>query len=404
MAKADVTWSVLEGSAGGTVTQDGLYTAPFEEGEYHVVATSDLDPSKSARATVTVVNNCALSCDAFFDREFGAVPFEIQFAGNVQTTGCVGEVIYLWEFGDGTTSTMQNPMHIYDDLGTYDWSLSVTVDGRTCAQQGTVYATNPDYENEITVFLPGEVPLVLSGNDQGYGSRGAHTTEQGALPDERPQHMIHLSKGFYMGRYEVTQEQWEALMGSNPAMGFGVGPDYPVYNVSWNDVAGPGGFIKKLNEHLLNTGQLGAGKFRLPTEAEWEVAVRAGWGLAFSFGEGLECSYECDFCGLFDEYMVWCGNAQGQPEPVGSRTPNAAGLYDMHGNVGEWMLDWYEPYPAEPPEPWWEDPMGAGTGTEKVWRGGHWESQAVRCRCAARSHDTPDTASPNIGFRVVRTP
>ncbi len=141
--------------------------------------------------------------------------------------------------------------------------------------------------------------------------------------DEQPVHTVHLTRPFYLGKYEVTQGQWQAVMGSNPSL-FTGDPNRPVENVSWNDVQE---FIRRLN------AQEGATLYRLPTEAEWEYAARAGTTTRWSFG---------DDASQLARYSWYSENAGGQTHPVGQLLPNPWGLYDMYGNVWEWVQDWYD--------------------------------------------------------------
>ena len=193
-----------------------------------------------------------------------------------------------------------------------------------------------------------------------------------------PVHKVTLTKGFHLGKTEVTQEQWEALMGANPSRFKGA--KNPVENVSWNDSQD---FLRRLNEKL--PGQ----SFRLPAEAEWEYACRAGSTTAYSFGEGE---------GNFGEY-TWCSaNSAQATHPVGEKKANAWGLLDMHGNVWEWCADWHGPYPAADQK----DPGGPPNGQSRVLRGGSWNIKPMYCRSADRDNDTPDYRDDGIGFRVAR--
>ena len=194
--------------------------------------------------------------------------------------------------------------------------------------------------------------------------------------DERPVHRVRISRSFEMGKYEVTQAQWEAGMGSNP--GHYKGLNLPVENVSWEDVQQ---FIQKLNAP--NDGYI----YRLPTEAEWEYACRAG-----STG---------DYAGALDA-MAWYGsNAAGTTHPVGQKKPNSWGLYDMHGNVWEWCQDWFDgSYYTQSPS---VDPRGPGAGSSRVLRGGNWVLGPGFLRSARRSGRTPGLRQNDLGFRLVRT-
>ena len=191
-------------------------------------------------------------------------------------------------------------------------------------------------------------------------------------------HEVTLTNPFYMGKYEVTQEQWEAVMGKNPSIRKGA--KLPVTNVSWEDCQD---FIKKLNAKT-------NGGYRLPTEAEWEYACRAGSTTAYSFGDKItpkDANYE--------------DSKIGKPVVTGSYKPNAFGLYDMHGNVYEWCEDWYEDYPAGAVI----DPKGPGTGESRVvLRGGSFFYNVSTARSSNRFFYTPTFRYFNYGFRLARTP
>ena len=188
-------------------------------------------------------------------------------------------------------------------------------------------------------------------------------------------HEVTLTKPFYMGKYEVTQEQWEAVMGKNPS--YHKGAKLPVETVSWEDCQE---FIKKLNEKA-------NGGYRLPTEAEWEYACRAGTTTAYSFGDEItaaDLNYDL-----------------GKLVVVGSYKPNTFGLYDMHGNVLEWCEDWWTiDYPAKAII----DPIGPATGTFRVTRGGTAWSGKGNAFSAYRGKNRPTGNYYSDGFRLARTP
>jgi formylglycine-generating enzyme required for sulfatase activity len=198
--------------------------------------------------------------------------------------------------------------------------------------------------------------------------------------DELPVHTVRISKPFYLGIHEVTQGQWEAVMGNNPSQ-FPGDANRPVEAVSWEAVQK---FIDKLNTRE------GGTKYRLPTEAEWEYAARAGSTTAYSFG---------DDSSQLGQYAWFAGNANNTTHPVGKLQPNAWGLYDMHGNVWEWVQDWYGEYAAEPVP----DPQGPASGSDRVLRGGSWINDARDCRSAYRLYDAPGDRLINLGFRLLRT-
>ena len=199
-------------------------------------------------------------------------------------------------------------------------------------------------------------------------------------PDEKPVHKVMISKPFYLGKYEVTQAQWQEVMGTNPSH-FKGDANRPVERVSWKMVQE---FINKLN------AREGHNLYRLPTEAEWEYAARAGSATKYSFG---------DEDALLEQYAWYNKNDKGTTHPVGQLKPNAWGLYDMQGNVWEWVYDWRGPYASGQGV----DPQGPATGNARGYRGGGWGYGAVRCRVADRSYDSPDYVYGTHGFRLAMT-
>jgi len=189
------------------------------------------------------------------------------------------------------------------------------------------------------------------------------------------QHEVTLTKPFYIGRYEVTQEQWDSVIGKNPSATKGA--KLPVTRVSWEDCQE---FIKKLNAKT-------NGGYRLPTEAEWEFACRAGTSTAYSFGDNItpkEANYS--------------GSKIDKPVAVGSYQPNAFGLYDMHGNVFEWCEDWHGEYPFAV-----TDPKGPATGKYRVLRGGSLYGYVSFARSSFRNGYSPSNRGVDVGFRLART-
>ncbi|MGI6457227.1 MAG: formylglycine-generating enzyme family protein [bacterium] len=266
-----------------------------------------------------------------------------------------------------------------------DLSAEQELSSSTTSLPSTITVQLPDLE-------PGAKPLEMTLIKAGAFTMGAALDERARHEWEWLPHSVTITRDYYLGKYEVTQAQWQAVMGSNPAREHGIGADYPVYYVTWNDCQQ---FIDKLN-------QSGQGKFRLPTEAEWEYACRAGTTMRFSHGDVLECGDVCEACPEHDKYMWWCGNnnPQGAKE-VGLKLPNPWGLYDMHGNVYEWCQDWWEePYEREAVT----DPQGPAAGTHRVLRGGGWSFDALGCRSAFRYGYSPDNprSYSGFGFRLLR--
>ena len=218
--------------------------------------------------------------------------------------------------------------------------------------------------------------------EAGTFAMGSPATESGRSGNEGPVHRVTLSQPFYLGRYEVTQGQWAAVMGDNPSFFSDCGASCPVETVSWEDAQA---FIAELNR------QEGVPVYRLPLEAEWEYAARAGTQTAYPFG---------DDAGRLGAYAWYMDNSDGEPHPVGQKRPNAWGLYDMLGNVLEWTADWYGPYSAGSVT----DPRGPSTGAGRVRHGGGWYGTARHCRVAYRAGISPGIRFYNLGLRLARTP
>lgn len=237
------------------------------------------------------------------------------------------------------------------------------------------------------------------------GSPGA---EQGRDPWEGPQTRVTLTKGYWMGKYEVTQREYlEAMsgMGENPCYDPTTPGDLdlPVRCVTWGMAVA---YCQELTEQERTAGRLPTGYvYRLPTEAEWEYACRAGTTTRFSFGDTLGCSDGCEYCPLLDSYMWWCGNSGRQTHRVGGKLPNPWGLHDAHGNMAEWCRDWWsESIPGGAVT----DPQGPNSGSLRVFRGSvDWASlnnSARLCRSALRFGDGPDYRDHVLGFRAVLAP
>lgn len=233
----------------------------------------------------------------------------------------------------------------------------------------------------VAVFSNGPA-LELCGIPAGEFTMGSPQGEAFREAGEK-QHEVVLTKAFWLGRTELTQEQWETVMGNTPSKF--AGKDLPVENVSWDEAVT---FCGRLNEmRLLPAGW----QWGLPTEAQWEHACRAG-----TTGP---------FAGNLDE-MAWHvrGDApenKRRPHRVGSKKPNSWGLYDMHGNVWEWCADWHD---AEYPSGMSTDPTGPATGNKRVTRGGCWMNTEIHGRSARRMGVAPDWHRDAIGFRVAVVP
>jgi formylglycine-generating enzyme required for sulfatase activity len=246
---------------------------------------------------------------------------------------------------------------------------------------------------------PSEGMVYIQG---GTFTMGSPASEKDRYDDET-QHQVTISKGFWMGKYEVTQKEWVAVMGSNPS--YFKGDNLPVENVSWYDA------IDYCNKRSVKEGltaaytrngdnvtwNQNANGYRLPTEAEWEYACRAGTTAPFSTGGNITTDQA-----NYDGNNPYNGNAKGtyreKTWPVGSGAANSWGLYDMHGNVYEWCWDWYGSYASGSQT----DPTGAVSGNYRVLRGGGWSYGALGLRSASRDGSTPSDRVSDVGFRFVR--
>ena len=209
--------------------------------------------------------------------------------------------------------------------------------------------------------------------------------------DDETQHEVTLTKGFYLGKYEVTQEQWEKVMGSNPSRYKGA--TLPVGMVSWDDAIK---FCEKLTQMEKTAGRLPEGwVYTLSTEAQWEYACRAGTTTATAFGDSLS-SKQANFNGGYPYGGASKGPSLGRTTDVGVYPANAWGFHDMHGNVWEWSSDWYGDYPDGSAS----DPVGPSAGSLRVLRGGGWSFSGQRCRSADRDWSRPDDRDDLLGFRV----
>ena len=256
-----------------------------------------------------------------------------------------------------------------------------------------------EQQSESSAAAPGEtqtfslpsISIAMVWIAPGSFMMGSPKSEEGRYRVEGPQHRVTISQGFWLGKYEITQAQWKAVMGSNPS--YRKGANRPVDSISWEDVQG---FISTLNQ--------AAGKevYRLPTEAEWEYACRAGTTTRWSFGDDEDpwWSYLIDG-GQLGDYAWYNQNNEilrGGTKSVGRKLPNPWGLYDMHGNVWEWCQDWYRSHSSGAQV----DPTGPSTGSSRVGRGGSFFYGARYVRSAARRGDSPDRRSDTVGARLLR--
>ena len=208
---------------------------------------------------------------------------------------------------------------------------------------------------------------------------------EGYAGADETQHGVTLTKGFHLGIHQVTQAQWQAVMGANPSNFKGDG-NLPVESVSWDDCVA---FCEAL-------GNKDGKTYRLPTEAEWEYACRAGTTTPFHFGDTISVN-QANYDGNYIYGSGKKGVYRQLTTPVNSFPANAWGLFDMHGNVWEWCADWYGPYP----EGELKDPQGYIGGDARVLRGGSWSNHPRICRSASRYRRAPGNYVGNVGCRVA---
>ena len=233
----------------------------------------------------------------------------------------------------------------------------------------------PKFQNQ-TITVDG-VSFKMIAVEGGTFLMGSPESDTEANDNEKPQHEVTLSN-YYIGETEVTQELWEAVMGSNPS--YFVGANLPVEKVSWNDCQE---FIGKLNAQTGKT-------FRLPTEAEWEYAARGG---------KKSKGYTYSGSNTIDDVAWYVDNSGATTHEVGKKRANELGIYDMSGNVWEWCQDWYgKTYYENSPS---TDPLGPDSGSNRVGRGGSWWSFAGYCRVANRSWGSPGNRDGLLGFRLA---
>jgi formylglycine-generating enzyme required for sulfatase activity len=236
-------------------------------------------------------------------------------------------------------------------------------------------------------ITPPFAPVLLARIPAGQFIMGSPVTEAGHEADEWPRTTVILAADFWMSIYEITQAQYRNIMGTNPSW-FSTYNTLPVEQVSWDEASE---FCHRLTEHEDQAGRLPAGyAYRLPTEAEWEYAARAGSTNQFSYGDDPGYAKISDYA--WDKYSSF-----GTTHAVGTKKPNGWGLYDLSGNVLEWCLDWYGDYPGGQVR----NPTGPAEGDFRVMRGGSFYDTGEFCRPAFRLYDWTDDRFYNVGFRVV---
>lgn len=358
----------------------------------------------------------------------GPAPLRVRFNNNSDTRGL--EVIsHAWDLGDGAQSDLAAPEHIYESPGQYTVSYTLTTAAGSDTQTRAGYITVRPGEEPAEGEPEGNTEGMLEGealegeSTEGESPEGEPTEGEAPEPEpgavraflgidfiwipageftmgtdrtpeeleaqygdrafffrsEQPAHRVRITRGFWLARHEMRQQDWSRFRTENPSQN--QGPLKPVESVSWNTVQS---FAAELSA-------LGQGRFRLPSEAEWEYACRAGTQTEFSHG---------DDPAALGAYAWFFDNAFFSTQDTGRKLPNPWGLYDMHGNVFEWCADWYgENYYDESPL---DDPPGPGDTGLKVRRGGSYTRTDAFCRSSFRLWNGPSDQLDNTGFRLVR--
>ena len=260
------------------------------------------------------------------------------------------------------------------------------VDGGPARKQQEEAAKALGISRTLTLDLGNNVTMKVVLIPPGRFMMGSPGSEKGRGANEGPQREVTLSRAYYMGVYEVTQEQYDAVMGANHSEFEGA--KKPVESVRWDEAVA---FCRKLSEKTKQN-------VRLPTEAEWEYACRAGTATPFNTGESISM-FQANYMWNHSHGGHWPDLFPKKTTATGSFKPNALGLYDMHGNVREWCSDWYAAnFYASGGN---QDPQGPPNGALRVQRGGAWDDLPERCRSASRGGDVPGNSYTNTGFRVV---
>ena len=249
----------------------------------------------------------------------------------------------------------------------------------------------PGHAKRFYRVTSGPRPPAMVWVNPGTFVMGSPVEEDERTLDEGLQTTVTISKGFWMGQFEITQFEYLSLVGNNPSA-FSDDLARPVETVTWDQALV---YCGKLTEEERQAGRLPAGyAYRLPTEGEWEYAARGGTSTRFGYGD--DPGYT-----LLDSYAWYGSNSGGVSHPVGGKLPNRLGLYDMHGNVWEWCSDWYDPFYLGGNV---KDPQGPPLGVTKVIRSGSWKGLNRFCRSASRGSSIPFITGSNVGFRVVLAP
>ena len=306
-----------------------------------------------ARTTLPVgQHSYIVFCDGY-DSEEGTVKLKASTPSNLQIT-----------LSKESTATQQSSV-----------SQPIVAQQPTVVQQPVAQTPVTNGDN-ISIYVKDGISIDMVRVEAGTFTIGATPEMKKPDKDEKPAHQVTLTNDYYIGKYEVTQALWKAVMGNNPS--YFKGDDLPVEQVSWYDCQE---FLSKLNKI---TGK----NFRLPTEAEWEFAARGG---------KKSRGYQYSGSNNFSDVAWYAVNSGCKTHAVGSKQANELGIYDMSGNVWEWCQDWYKGYSSSSQV----NPTGANSGSNRVFRGGSWFDAARSCRSSCRSNNTPVTRYYFFGLRLV---
>ena len=297
-------------------------------------------------------------CDGY-ESEEGTVKLKASAPSNLQIT--------LMKESVGAGIMNQQQSENQQSSNTYVASSTNSSSGSPSVASGS---------NTISIPVKNGISIEMVKVEAGTFMMGATSEMKDSYGWEKPVHQVTLTNDYYMGKYEVTQALWEAVMGSNPSCF--KGDNLPVEKMSWNDCQE---FISKLNSM---TGR----KFRLPTEAEWEYAARGG---------KKSRSYQYSGSSNISDVAWYDGNSVNKTHPVGTKQANELGIYDMSGNVYEWCHDWYGSFSSSSQT----NPTGADSGSSRVFRGGSWYGNARYCRLSFRDCTPPDCRGYNLGLRLA---
>lgn len=357
---------------------------------YQVVSSTDLifwepasDLVTGQNDVVTFSYDVSSARNRFFKVLVKAIPPQV--AVTVQSPG-------NGAFAMSFPTQASRQYQVYASRNLVDWMIW----GDLLVGDGSALTVRPSTQEAAVLFFRVDaVEIVPAPNmvriPAGRFVMGSPLTEQDRDLDEDPLTTVEFIHGFWMGKFEVTQKEFEAVMGTNPSS-FRGDVNRPVEQVTWKEAMA---YCARLTDNERAAGRLPFEyAYRLPTEAEFEYAARGGSTTRFSFGDDVDYS-------KLGEYAWYDANSEKMTHPVGQKKPNAFGLYDIAGNVWEWCFDWYSSsYPGGTVA----HPVGPELGLAHVFRGGGWDYKAAACRAAFRNYVTPTRRLDYLGFRIVLAP